>query len=379
MINNTITIGKISAEIKKLEHSEIEITGEIPAELFDKNRAQAIKNLNKEVELPGFRKGHVPENILKTHIREKVILEEMAEITIGVEYRNIITENSLEPIGRPEVHITKMALGNPLAFIIKVAVLPEIVLADYKKIAKEIYSKESKEEKIKVTDKEVNDAILEIRKRSVTYNKKEDGTSQENNEQEKQKGLKEKLSETKSKKPELKPELPEFDDVFVKQFGDFKGVADFTNKLKQNILLEKQQKESDKKRLEMLEKIISSSQIDLPRIIIEAELNKIIAQMKTDIERMGIKFDDYIKHLKKTEGDIKKETEKEAEKRAKVQLILNKIGIEENITVPEKTIEKQTEELFKQYPEADKERVRVYVEAITTNQKVFEFLETLKS
>jgi len=371
---NKIT-NNVSVKIKKLEHSEVEITGEISAELFDKSRTQAVKNLSKNVELPGFRKGHVPENILKTHLSEKTILEEMAEITISAEYRNIIIENSLEPIGRPEINITKMAPGNPLAFIMKVAVLPELILADYKKIAVELYSKKQQEEKIEVADKEVEDAILEIRKRSVIHNKKEEAVAQGDSVgQEKKEKTKEDVSEKKSNEPEL----PEFDDVFVKQFGDFKDVADFTDKLKQNILLEKQQKESDKKRLEMLEKIISSSQIDLPRVIIEAELDKMVAQMKTDIERAGMKFDEYIKHLKKTEGDIRKEAEKEAEKRAKIQLIINKIGVEEKITAPEKMVEEQTQALLKQYPEADKERVKVYVGTLIINQKVFEFLETQK-
>lgn len=354
------TTNNIVVKIKKLEHSEIEITGEVSAELFGKNRIQAVKNLSKNVELPGFRKGLIPENILKTHLSEKMILEEMAEITIGAEYRNIITENSLEPLGRPEINITKMALGNPLAFIMKVIVLPEIILTNYKKIAKEIYAKKWQKE-IEVTDKEVADAILEIRKRSAPQDEKASPEEP-----------KEEVSEKKSDEPEL----PKFDDVFVKQFGDFKDVADFTDKLKQNILLEKQQKESDKKRIEVLEKIIASSQIELPRVIIEAELDKIMAQIKTDIERMGMKFDDYIKHLKKTEEDVRKECEKEAEKRAKIQLILNKISIEEKITASVKMIEEQTEALLKQYPEAEKERVKVYVETLITNQKVFEFLET---
>ncbi|MBU0722677.1 hypothetical protein KKH46_00455 [Patescibacteria group bacterium] len=362
-------------KIKKLEHSEIEITGEIPAELFDKNRIQAFKNLSKNVELPGFRKGHIPENILTTHLSEKVILEEMAEITIGAEYRNIITENSLEPLGRPEINITKMAPGNPLAFIMKVVVLPEIILTNYKKIAKEIYAKKWQKE-IEVTDKEVEDAILEIRKRNATQRKhtkeSEASLQKDNGKQEKEGDLKKEVSEKKSDETDL----PKFDDAFVKQFGDFKDVADFTDALKQNILFEKQQRESDKIRLEMLEKIISSSQIDLPRVIIEAELDKMMAQIKIDIERMGIKFDEYIKHLKKTEEDIRKDAEKDAEKRAKIQLILNKISIEEKIIAPEKVVEEQTEMLLKQYPEAEEERVKVYVETLITNQKVFEFLET---
>ena len=366
----------ISVEIKKLEHSEIEIIGEIPAELFDKNREQAIKNLSKNIELPGFRKGHVPEAMLTKHIGEKTIMEEMAEITIGKEYKNIIVENKLDPISRPEVGITKIARGNPLGFTIKVAVMPNIELGDYKKTAKEIYASQ---EKIEVNDKEVDDTVAEIRKSYA----KQSATINENGKENKETGkpsaaeslpAERKDSGEARKKETTEPELPEFNDEFVKTLGNFKDVPEFKKKLKENILLEKEKKAADKKRLEMMEKIISDSKIDLPRVIIEAEQNKMLAQLKSDIERMGMKFEDYIKQIKKTEEDIQKETQKEAEKRAKIQLLLNKIGIEEKITAPKDMVDEQVEMLTKQYPESDKERVRIYAETNIVNQKIFEFL-----
>ena len=348
----------ISVEIKKLEHSEIEIIGEVPAELFDKNRGEAIKNIGKNIELPGFRKGHVPESTLIKNIGENIIMEEMAEITIAKEYRNIIIENKLDPIGRPEVGITKMAAGNPLGFTIKVAVMPEIEIGDYKKIAKEIYSEK---EKVEATEKEIEDTIDEIRKSFA-----------------KQSASVKTTGEVKEEGEKKEPELPEFNDDFVKNLGDFKDVADFKEKLKENILLEKEKKASDKKRLEMLEKIISTSKIDLPQIIIESEQNKMLAQLKADLEQMGAKFEDYIKQIKKTEEEILGDFQKDAEKRAKIQLVLNKIGITEKITTPQEKVDEQTEALIKQYPEADKERIRIFVETNLVNQNIFEFLEGQK-
>ena len=61
-----------------------------------------------------------------------------------------------------------------------------------------------------------------------------------------------------------------------------------------------------------------------------------------------------------------------------IQLLLNKIGIEEKITAPKEMVDKQVEMLTKQYPESDKERVRIYVETNIVNQKIFEFLEGQK-
>jgi len=359
----------ISVEIKKLEHSEIEIVGEVPVELFEKNRGEAIKNIGKDIELAGFRKGHVPESILIKNIGEATIVEEMAEITIAKEYRNIVIENKLDPIGRPEVGITKMAAGNPLGFTIKVAVMPEIEIGDYKKIAKDIYAEQ---EKIETTEKEIEDTIDEIRKSFAKQTASLDESLEENDEEDTE------AAETEDGEKEKKLELPEFNDEFVKNLGDFKDVADFKDKLKENLFLEKEKKATDKKRLEMLEKIISTSKIDLPQVIIESEQNKILAQLKADIEQMGMKFEDYIEQIKKTEEEILGDFQKDAEKRAKIQLVLNKIGITEGIVAPQEKVDEQTDALTKQYPEANKERIRIFVETNLVNQNIFEFLEGQK-
>jgi FKBP-type peptidyl-prolyl cis-trans isomerase (trigger factor) len=342
--------------IKELDHSEVEIEGSIEAELFDKNRAQAIKNLGANIELQGFRKGHVPENVLEKHLGEHAILQEMAEITIGKEYKNIIVDNKLNPISRPDVVITKMAMSNPLEFKVKVAIMPTITLGDYKKAAKTVYEKQ---DEVVVTDTEVEETIGEIQrmyaggqpKPQEDTGAKEDGGTQE------------------------EPAPKELDDEFVQGLGDFKDVADFKAKLKENILLEKKHKAADKKRSELLEKIAAETKVDLPHIIIEAEQNKMLAQFKGDVERAGMTFEAYLTQAKKTEEEILNEFEKEAEKRARFQLSLNQIAVDENIKADHDEVHKQVDLLMKQYPDADKQSVHVYVESNLTNQKVFEFLE----
>src|SRR3989344_1054307 len=149
-------------EIKKIEKSRVEITGVISIEEFEKFRNQALKNINEEVTIDGFRKGKVPENILISKVGEMTILEEMAQLAIKEAYPKIIIDEKIDAIGQPEVHITKIAKGNPLEFKIITAIVPEVKLGDYKKISKEEKSKKS--EITEVTEKEVSDAILNIRR-----------------------------------------------------------------------------------------------------------------------------------------------------------------------------------------------------------------------
>ena len=103
-----------------------------------------------------------------------------------------------------------------------------------------------------------------------------------------------------------------------------------------------------------------------------------LAQMKGDIERMGLKFDDYLKHIKKTEEDMKKDLRPDAEKRAKSQLALNKIAVEEKIEPNKEAVEKEVAHIVAQYKDADPERARIYVETMLTNEEVFKFFEAQK-
>jgi len=87
-------------------------------------------------------------------------------------------------------------------------------------------------------------------------------------------------------------------------------------------------------------------------------------------------MEDYLSHLKKTEEDMKKEWRPAAEKRARLQLVLNKIAKEEDVKPDEKQLNDQVKQLLEQYKEADEARVRIYVESVMTNEEVMKLLES---
>jgi len=74
-----------------------------------------------------------------------------------------------------------------------------------------------------------------------------------------------------------------------------------------------------------MDNILAETKIDLPKIIIENETNRMLTQTKADITRMGLQFDKYLEHIKKTEDDLRKELQPDAEKRTKIQFVLDKI------------------------------------------------------
>ena len=315
-------------KIKKLPKSEVEIEGELEAEAFEAYFNNALKVLGENMELPGFRKGKIPENVLLSNIPEIRILERMAEIALSEHYPKILEDEKIDAISRPEITITKLVRKNPFGFKIKTAILPEIKLPDYKKISKEITSKITDEEKnIIVSDEDVEKTIMDIRKsRAPKKHIAEEAKEHIHKDGEKCEHKHEEIKEE---------ELPEFNDEYVRALGPFKDIADFKKKLRENIKLEKENKLKEKTRLKIIEKTIEESTIDLPEILIEVELDKILYRMESDIAQMGLKFEDYLKHLNKTVEDLRKEFRTDAEKKAKFALVLNEIGKKENIAVSE--------------------------------------------
>ncbi|MHB1330494.1 MAG: trigger factor [Minisyncoccota bacterium] len=309
--------------VEKLPESEAVIVGELTLEVLSEARAEALKALGERIEIPGFRKGNVPENILVKNVGEMKILEEVAEVALGHEYESIMRESKLSPIGRPHVAITKLAPGIPLEFKITVTLEPEFKLPDYKKISKEIKS----EGKLDVSDAEVDAVLEEIKKQGWN------------------------------------PELKEGEDL--------------RTKAKENLLEEKKFRAKEKKRLTIVEGLVKATEIKIPKLLIESELDRMVGQFKDDVTRHGMKWDDYMKSIKKTEADLRDEWRTKAEDRSKAELIMLKIAETEKLEPTTEELESETKHILSHHPEADTLRVRIFVYQQLKNQKVLEFLETL--
>lgn len=316
----------------------------LPAEELEKARPKAVKKFADSVNIDGFRKGNVPEKILLEKLGEKAVLEEAAEIALSEHYPKILEEAGLDTIGRPAVSITKLALGNPLEFKVRTAVLPEFKLPDYKKIAEEIMGKErSKPEKIGVEEKEIEEVLLQIRKNKAQIDKTEN--------------------------------LPELNDEFAKTAGNFKNVEDLRTKIKENIVTEKQARETEKRRAEIMEALMKATEMELPEILVASETEKSLAQFKDDITRMGGKWEDYLAHAKKSEEDLRKDLRENSEKKAKIQLIFNKIAEAEKLEPNKEILEHEVKQIIEHYKDAREENVRIYVATQLQNQEVLKLLE----
>jgi len=349
--------------------SQVKISGEIPYEELATEKENAIKALGSNVNLDGFRKGHVPAAVLEKHIGEMAILTEMAERTISHMYPHILEAHEIDSIGYPKIEITKIAPNNPLGFTATVAVVPEIGLPDYQAIAKKANAQKPSQE---VSDTELEDKIKDILRQKAAYEKLQQKAT-----------VPGEVSDlpTPETVEKVKEALPELTDETVKalgQPGQFETVEQFKTMLREHLEIEKKRDVTANHRATITDGIIDESKIELPEILIDSELSQMFAQMEEDLKRSNLKMADYLSHIKKTQDDLRKEWSPAAEKRAKLQLILNDIAKKEKIVADEKLVSDQVKELLNHYKDADENRVRTYVSSILQNEAVMKNLEKLK-
>lgn len=419
---------------KNLGKSQVELEFELTAEEFQKHVDHALLHLKEHVKIDGFRPGQAPEKLVEEKIGNKNLLMEAGDLAVKESYskyiRQLAEENNLEPISQPEVQILKIAKDNPFLFKVKISILPEIDLPDYKKTAQLVKTKE-----VFVNDQELNDALNYLQKSRAKFSNKEGGAEIgdfveieyqskdiDNNKQLKDqfilgqaqfvKGFEDNLLGMKTGQEKKffvkfaddylrkdlagkeisfeakmisvkKVELPEISDDFARSLGSFNDLSALKNNIKEGIFMEKKEDEKQRKRAEILEEIVEKAKLEVPDAMIKYEEKKLMEDLKNKIAlNMKITFEQYLAAVKKTEQEIEETFYKEAEKRLKGFLVLRQVGKKENVEVSDQELEQEVSKSIKNYSKEqlakfDIKQLREYTKGAIFNEKVFQFLEKL--
>ncbi|MFC1789372.1 trigger factor [Patescibacteria group bacterium] len=422
----------MKVQIFNLPKSKTELKVEISPEEFEKFRKEAIKELGKNLKMEGFRPGHVPEEIVEKSLNSEKIMAEAAEKAVKANYRKAVSENNIFPLGQPEIKILKLTLGNSFEFQATVAIMPEIKLPDYKKIASEIKRKE-----VFVSEKELKDSMAWLQKSRAKFSLKKGGIEKddfveieysclqiengkvykdafligegkflpgfENNligvssGQEKefklkfpddysQKNFAGKEVTFKTKVTAVqKMELPELGDEFAKNLGKFENIGALEKNVKEGILTEKENLETERTRNEILEKINKDAEMETPEILIESEKARTLQDLKKRVEvQLKVPFDNYLEKIGKKEKELLDSFDDQAKKKVKNSLILREIGKKENIQASEDEIKEEVNRLLTRFPDIkttkstfDSEDLKEYTKEVIRNEKTFKLLENL--
>jgi len=409
-------------EIKEVRATKKKVEIEVSAEDFNNYYSQTLKKISADAEIPGFRKGKAPEDMVESRVTKEGVLSEAAEIAIRESWAKFLAESKEEAISQPQVEVIKIAKDNPLIFTAEFEILPEIKLP-------KLDSAKVEKSSVEVTDQEVEDTIKWIQQSRAKYSEKisgaEDGDLVEftfscldiENDPEKKdrivlgkghyiEGLEDTLrgmkreevrefetrypQENKDKKIKIsvkvdsvkKVEIPEVNDEWVKGLGAFNTVEELKKDIKEGIKKDKEVAEIQRVREESIKKLIEKTEIEVPKTLIKREQDFMLDNIKERcLSELKISFEEYLKQVKKTEEEITKELEKIAKEKVKGFLVLHQIVKDEKIEVTEEEISQKIEEMLNQYPNKeeikktmDEVQVRLYIEDELKREKAFNLL-----
>lgn len=337
---------------------EANISGEIPAEQLAKYREEALKEMQRDAKLDGFRPGKAPiERIIEIY-GEAAILRHAAQHAIEHELPELLAAENLLVIEAPHVTTETPETGKPLKFTAKAPLAPKVELGDYKKLAKKV---NEKKEEITVSDKEHTEAMMHIKRECARIDKIETGT-------EPQKAAEE-------AKALAEADLPALDDQFVQSLG-YADPEKFSEALRANIKTEKEMQAREKRRAEILDELVKHSTINYPAALCEYELDEMEARMRDDVSQIGTTFEAYLEQIKKTREQIRADWKDMADKRAKVRLVLARIAQVEKIEPDKESLEHELEHAKKHYPQANAEALRLHITHALRNDATLQFLES---
>ena len=412
---------------KNANEVKLEIT--IEAEKFENAIKKVYFQNAKYFNIPGFRKGKAPQNIVERYYGKEIFYEDAFNELVPDEYEKALKENKIDAVSRPEIDIITMEKGQDLKFIAIVQTKPEVELGKYKGIEIEKIEYNVKdadiEEELKgmqnqnarlitIDDRPAQmDDTTHINFEGFVDGKPFDGGKAENYElvlgshsfiegfedqivgmkigEEKDikvtfpkeyfsKELAGKPATFKVKLNEIKKkELPELDDEFAKDVSEF----DTLKELKQSIQerLEKQNKDREKYEKEdaAVKALVDTIKVDIPSGMIEMETENMMKDMEQRMSYQGLKMEQYLKMLNKTEEEFKKDYEPQAIEAIKSRLAVEAVIKAEKIEATEEEIKAKMEEMAKNYGREAKdleenENIKNYIKQGIENEKAMEFL-----
>lgn len=389
---------------KKGKNSTITLSIAIDEKEWKGYQEQALKKLSGEMKIDGFRKGHIPESVIRQKAGEAGIMQTAMDLALPQAYSQALQEKKINPIDQPKIEITK---ASPLEFTAEVSVYPEV------KVAKIPATQIPKAAKIAVTKKEVTEVVNQLREQFAEKSavkraaKKGDtavinfnGKDKKGVEQEGMKseghplelgsntfipGFEDEVIGMKSGEEKtfeiafpkdyqaqqyagkkfdftvkvtevLAKKLPKFDAELVKKLtGKDQTPEELETEISGHLTEQKTKEDYEKRQKAMFDLIGEKTTADIPEIFIEDELDGMIDNIKMQGLQSGMPWEKYLAHIKKTEEELRTELRADAEKATRSRLGLQELTRTEKIEVSDEEIQEEIAGLLAQTPENKKQ------------------------
>ena len=389
----------MSLQVEKLEHNMAKLTVEVAAEDVEKALQAAYLKQRKQINIPGFRKGKVPRQMIEKMYGPEVFYDEAANNMIPDAYAKAYDESELDIVSQPKIEVVQMEKGKPFIFTAEVATKPEVTLGDYKglkvdKVSTRVTQKEVDEEIEK--ERERNARTIEVTDRAV-QDKDEvtldfegfvDGVEFEGGKGEDYPltigsgsfipGFEEQLigaeidkevevnvtfpkeyhsEELAGKDATFKctvhtikaKELPELDDEFASEVSECETMDAYRAEVKKNIKERKERTGKEKKENQAVDQAIENAQMDIPEAMIEFQVRQMADDFARRIQQQGLTVEQYFQFTGMTAEKMLEEMRPQAEKSIKTRLVLEAIVKAENIEVSDERVEEELTKMAEAY------------------------------
>ena len=371
----------------------------VEKEEWKKAQDEAFNKLNKKAKIDGFRPGKAPRNVFEKHYGKQEIIYEAADKLINSKFYELLADDKLVPIVEPKIEPVKLD-EDCLEVNFTIITEPDVTLGEYKKLG-------IKKEEVKVTKKEIEHEIKHILERYAEISTKEgkvetgdiaiidfegfkdgvafDGGKAENYELEigsnsfipgfedgivgMSKGEEKDLNLTfpkdyaseelkgqkvvfKVKVNEIKERIiPKLDKDFFEDLS-MPGIStkeDLEKEVEGQIKAHKEMHAENEYIDKLLEKAASNMKIEIEEEMIEAEQESMYADLLEKLKMQGITEDIYLQYANTTKDKIKEQMKEEAERRIRYRYLLKAIIKTEKLKVTDKQVEKEIDDMAKQY------------------------------
>lgn len=397
----------MSVQVENLEKNTAKLTIEVPAEKFEE-AVQHSYNKNKgKFNIPGFRKGKAPFNMIKKMYGVGVFYEDAVDEVIDASYPDAAKESGLEIVSRPAVSIEQIEEGKSFIYTAKVAVKPEVTLGQYKGVEVQKTKSDVTEEDIETEIKrarEKNSRLITVEDRGVEdgdqvtidFDGSVDGKRFEGGKAEdypltigshtfidnfeeqligKKTGeecevnvtfpaeyhveeLKNKPAVFKVKVKEIqRKELPEANDEFASEVSDFDTMEEYKKDLTEKLQAEKIEAAKTADEDKVVAKVIENATMEIPDQMVEEQVNGMVNDYARRLESQGISFKQYVEITGMTAEKIGEQMKPQAIKRIQTRLVLEAVVKAENITADDAAVEEQFDKMAEDF-KMDKEQIK---------------------
>lgn len=394
----------MKAELLKKEGNQVTFKITVDNDKFEGAVTKAYNKNKGKFNIPGFRKGKAPKQIIESQYGKGVFYNDAIDMLFPEIYPKALDELDIDPIARPDLDIEEISKDNGLVMVVNVEVKPEVNLGEYKgiEIAKPDYT---------VNEDEVNLRLEEMRNKAsrlvdveraietgdntvIDFEGFVDGVAFEGGKGEDYSlvigsntfipGFEEQLvgknkgeevevnvefpaeyhAENLAGKPATfkvtvknvqKKELPELNDEFAADTTEFNTLEELKKDLKAKVEEEAKNRADAEMKNSLVEKVSEGTELEVPEAMVETQIDNMLMELNYQLQYQGLQLEQLLQMTGRTIEELRNEKREEATKLVKSSLILEAIAKAENVEVSEEEVNAEVEKMAKMYNmEADK-------------------------